>query len=521
MKALTDLSVPVKLAAIESVDALVKDDAGPLTAGLMGDSLELRVRAAELLARRGDEIIIEPMRGFVLDTELKLRHPAAYLEPLRARAVGALATLGSTRTAALFADPLLKDENPAVREQAARGLCNAGHEAFLLDALSHADVAVRSWAAEGLARLGDDRGLAVLTGTLKDPHLPIREGALRALVALGPAGDNALFLGLDDADDYLSDTFFATLLARDLRAAREGNEPELLTAALSAQRPDVRYAAARALELRADVSAYTQLLIDAVSPPKPEKVGDMKDWPEEGERERAAMRLVQLLGADTPQARYSAGQALLLRRKPLEFFDEVKRVVTHSPRRRDRRARHQPARPGQHRRRGPQGLAAQALRRRVREGARFRLEGAGGAPVDRLRRVRGPAAPLEPRRDRAPRASRRGRSDDRDGGRGQPQAGLRHPRAGARARRRRRAGAQEDDGGPLEAAGGHARRGAAPRAVVRLGRRGPARARAAQRARGSGAPVVRRRPLLQRGRGAPAGLRAARAQRRARAVSTR
>ncbi|MFZ5439081.1 MAG: HEAT repeat domain-containing protein [Myxococcota bacterium] len=331
VKALADLSIPVKLAALESADALVKDDPGPLTAGLMADALEVRVRAAELLARRGDERIIEPMRGFVLDTELKLRHPPAFLEPLRARAVGALATLGSPRTAAVFADPLLKDENPAVREQAARGLCNAGHEGLLLDALSHADVAVRSWAAEGLARLGDDRGLAVLTGTLKDPHLPIREGALRALVALGPAGDNALFLGLDDGDSYLSDTFFATLLARDLRAAREGNEPELLTAALSAGRPDVRYAAARALELRADVSAYTELLINAVSPPKPEKVSDMKDWPEEGERERAAMRLVQLLGADTPQARYAAGQALLLRRKPLEFFEEVKRVVAMRP----------------------------------------------------------------------------------------------------------------------------------------------------------------------------------------------
>lgn len=331
VKALADLSVPVKLAALESVDALVKDDVGPLTAGLMADALEVRVRAAELLAKRADERIIEPMRGFVLDAELKLRHPPAFLEPLRARATGALATLGSPRTAALFADPLLKDENPAVREQAARGLCNAGHEGLLLDALSHADVAVRSWAAEGLARLGDDRGLAVLTGTLKDPHLPIREGALRALVALGPAGDNALFLGLDDTDSYLSDTFFATLLARDLRAAREGHEPELLTAALSAQRPDVRFAAARALELRADVSAYTELLITAVSPPRPEKAGDMKDWPEEGERERAAMRLVQLLGADTPQARYAAGQALLLRRKPLEFFAEVKRVVAIRP----------------------------------------------------------------------------------------------------------------------------------------------------------------------------------------------
>ncbi len=331
VKALSDPSVAVKLAALDTVDALIKDDAGPLGAGLMSDSLEVRVRAAELLAKRGDEIIIEPMRGLVIDPELKLRHPPAFIEPLRARATGALATLGSPRTAAFLAEPLLKDENPGVREQAARGLCTSGAEKLLLDALGHADVAVRSWAAEGLARLGDDRGLAVLTGTLRDPHLPIREGALRALVALGPAGDNALFLGLDDPDSYLSDTFFATLLARDLRAAREGNDPELLTAALSAKRPDVRYAAARALELRADVSEYTQLLLDTVSPPKPEKALDVKAWPEEGERERLAMRLVQLLAVDTPQGRYAAGQALLLRRKPLEFFAEVKRVVALRP----------------------------------------------------------------------------------------------------------------------------------------------------------------------------------------------
>lgn len=331
VKALADIWVPARLVALESLDALVKDDVGPLTAGLLSDSLEVRVRAAELLAKRGDERVIEPMRGFVLDADLKLRHPPAFLEPLRTRAVGALATLGSPRTAGLFADPLLKDENAALREQAARGLCNSGAEGLLLDALDHADVAVRSWAAEGLARLGDERGLPVLTGTLKDSHLPIREGALRALVALGPAGDNALFLGLDDADSFLSDTFFATLLARDLRAARDGNEPELLTAALSARRPDVRFAAARALELRSDVSAYTELVIGAVSPARPEKAGDMKDWPDEAERERVAMRLVQLLAADTPAARYLAGQALLLRRKPLEFFEEVKRVATLRP----------------------------------------------------------------------------------------------------------------------------------------------------------------------------------------------
>lgn len=331
VKALSDLEVPVRLTALESVDGLVSDEAGPLTAGLLSDALEVRVRAAELLALRGDERIIEPMRAFVLDEELRARHPAAFIEPLRARAVSALATLGSSRTAAIFATPLLADANPGVREQAARGLCNAGAQAQLLDALAHADVAVRSWAAEGLARLGDDRGLPVLTGTLRDEHLPIREGALRALAALGPACDNALFLGLDDADTYLSDTFVAVLLARDLRAARDGGDPELLTAALSARRPDVRFAAARALELRSDVTAYADLLLEAVSPARPEKAAEMKGWPAEAERERAASRLLQLLAAETPEARYLAGQALLLRRRPLDYFREVDRVVALRP----------------------------------------------------------------------------------------------------------------------------------------------------------------------------------------------
>lgn len=330
-KATGDITIAVRLAALESAALVSKDDVGPLTAGLLAEAHVVRIRAAELLAARGDERIIEPMRGFILDEELRKLNPPEIIEPLRARATAALATLGSPRTAPLFADPLLKDENGAVREQAARGLCNAGAEGLLLDALGHNDVAVRSWAAEGLARLGDDRGLAVLTGTLRDPHLPIREGALRALVALGSAGDNALFLGLDDADDYLAETFFATLLARDLQAARLNNEPELLTAALSARRPDIRFVAARALELRSDIAAYTELLIEAVSPARPEKASDMKDWPAEGDRERAAMRLVQLLGSPTPQGRYLAGQTLLLRRKPLEFFAEIERVVALRP----------------------------------------------------------------------------------------------------------------------------------------------------------------------------------------------
>ena len=58
---------------------------------------------------------------------------------------------------------------------ATRGVSNAsrrGEEGYLLDLLGHAEVAVRSWAAEGLARLGDARALPVLTGTLRHEPAP-------------------------------------------------------------------------------------------------------------------------------------------------------------------------------------------------------------------------------------------------------------------------------------------------------------------------------------------------------------
>jgi len=84
---------------------------------------------------------------------------------------------GSRRLLSFFATTLLKDDSGDVREQAARGLATAsrrGDEGYLLDALGHADVAVRSWAADGLSRLGDTRALPVL-----DAHPAV--GRLKAL----------------------------------------------------------------------------------------------------------------------------------------------------------------------------------------------------------------------------------------------------------------------------------------------------------------------------------------------------
>ncbi|PTL85016.1 HEAT repeat domain-containing protein [Vitiosangium sp. GDMCC 1.1324] len=330
LKLLLSEEPQVYIAAIEALDKLIKDENGPLLAGLGSGELPLKVRAAELLAARGAEDIIEPMRNLLTDKELQRIYPPAFLEPLRHRAATALATLGSRRLLSFFATTLLKDDASGVREQGARGLATAsrrGDEGYLLDALGHADVAVRSWAADGLSRLGDIRALPVLTGNLRHEHQPIRIGAILSFAALGPEGDSGLLHGLEDKSREVQETVFAIVLARDLRASRRGEPPDLLTSALSSARPEVRYAAARALELRTETEASNTHLVEVLQPPRPEKAGDMKDWPDEDERARRMVGLAEALASDVPEQRYAAAQVLQLRHKPLDYFREASKVA--------------------------------------------------------------------------------------------------------------------------------------------------------------------------------------------------
>jgi ParB family chromosome partitioning protein len=330
LKLIQDEEPTVHLQALESLDKLVPNENGPLLAGLLSAALPLKVRAAELLAARGAEDIIEPMRVLITDKELERRYPPPFLNPLRARAASALATLGSRRLLSFYATTLLKHELGEVREQGGRGLATAsrrGDEGYLLDALGHADVAVRSWAADGLSRLGDARALPVLTGTLRHDHLPIRLGAILSFAALGSEGEGGMLHGLEDRAREVQEMVFAIILARDLRASRRGEPPDLLTSALSSARPEVRYAAARALELRADPEAYQSHLVEALLPPKPEKAGDMKEWPAEDERARRMVGLAEALASDVSEQRYAAAQVLNLRHKPLEYFREAQKVA--------------------------------------------------------------------------------------------------------------------------------------------------------------------------------------------------
>lgn len=330
VKLLEDESAPVRVAALEALDRLLKkEDTGPLRLGLQSSHLDLRVRAAELCASRGVDALVDPMRALLTDKELKHRIPPAELAALRQRAASALATLGAASTIRFLVE-LLQDEDGFVREQGARGLANAcrrGDEGHLLDALGHADLAVRSWAAEGLARLGDARALPVLVGSLRHPHPPIRVGAVLAFAALGPEGYGGMLQGLEDLSEDVQETVLLVVLARDLRAARRREAPDLLAAALSASRPEIRFAAARALELRHDGAAYLAHLVAAILPPKPEKAADMKDWPAEPKRSHIAVGVAEALAGDRPEQRYAAAQVLVLRAKPREFFREAEKVA--------------------------------------------------------------------------------------------------------------------------------------------------------------------------------------------------
>ncbi|WIG99412.1 HEAT repeat domain-containing protein [Myxococcus sp. SDU36] len=333
LKRVQDEEVPVAVAALEALDKLVPDENGPLLAGLSAAPLPVRVRAVELLAPRGAEDIIEPMRAFITDKDLERLYPPAFLVPLRIRAARALASLGSRRLLTFFATVLLPHELGDLQEQGGRGLATAarrGDEGFLLDALGHANVAVRSWAADGLSRLGDARALPVLTGNLRHDHLPIRLGAILSFAALGPEGDGGLLHGLEDRAREVQEMVFAIVLARDLRASRRGEPPDLLTSALSSGRPEVRYAAARALELRTEPDAARAQLVEALLPPRPEKVADMKDWPAEEERVKYVVGLAEALSSLQPEQRYAAAQVLQLRDKPLEYFRHARKVARPS-----------------------------------------------------------------------------------------------------------------------------------------------------------------------------------------------
>lgn len=322
---LDDEHAAVHTEAIETLDRVLPRDQHAWSTAFGSKFYGLRVRAAELCGKRRDDRALPPMRGLLTMPESDPRRPSS---ELRHRAARAMADVGDRGTIPFFVE-LLDDGEPLVREEASRGLataCTAQDTQILLAALSHNDLPVRSWIAEGLARLGDVRAVPVLVGTLAHDHRPIRLGAILSLAALGPDGARGLLRGLEDRDREILDLVFAIVVARDVARVRRGQRPDLMLAALASSEPVIRFAAARALEERGDAEGLMTFATELVGPPKPDRAGDMKKWPEEGERAARLRMIVECLASDDPSLRYAAARVLSLRAQALAFWREAGRL---------------------------------------------------------------------------------------------------------------------------------------------------------------------------------------------------
>lgn len=327
LELITEENRDVHIAAIEAADALFHTDLEPYRRAFASVFFELRVRAAELLGKRRDKRAVEPMKALLRIPKIALDRPS---DDLRQRAARALADVGDPSVIPFYVS-LLDDEDGNVREMGARGLataCRPGREKPLLDALAHADLSVRSWAAEGLARLGDDRAAVVLAGTLTHEHRPIRVGAILGFVALGPDGVRGLLAGLQDPDREVADLVLAIVVARDIALAQAGLVPDLLVLALSSAHPEVRFAAARALETRTDEQTIGDVARSMVGPKAPERGAKPKDLPPEDEQTRLLSVVVAALASDNPEQRYAAARVLELRATPKGYWREARRLAS-------------------------------------------------------------------------------------------------------------------------------------------------------------------------------------------------
>jgi HEAT repeat protein len=148
---------------------------------------QVRVSAVEALGQIGGERAIVALSGILKTKTTSILLFDGENSFLRSKAAEALARSGDELAIGVLFEAL-KDEDSAVRSSAARGLGQVGGEQAidsLLDAYQNADHYSRSEVAEALAQIGEKRAIAPLLAALEAQDSLERQQAALALGSLG------------------------------------------------------------------------------------------------------------------------------------------------------------------------------------------------------------------------------------------------------------------------------------------------------------------------------------------------
>jgi ParB family chromosome partitioning protein len=299
----TALADPEKEVRLRALAALIGADArGPLVQALKSTHADVRVRAAGALARHGESAALAPLVALASAPEPAETERQADWAALVESALAGLAELGDA-AALPHVTALLGSRHASLRAAAARALVWTAvphHTETLRQALQHADATVKYQAALGLA-FARDNSVAALV--FSEPAKQVLTAAERiaAAFALGPSGEDALALFLDDEQLAARNHALLLLLLQEMKA--HGGTPSRLLACLASRLPQVRLIAVRALESFADADAFRQFVI--------QQFNDRGDDPAWKVNADALDTLADLLIFGTPATR--ARSALLLR----------------------------------------------------------------------------------------------------------------------------------------------------------------------------------------------------------------
>jgi ParB family chromosome partitioning protein len=306
VKALADTDRDVRQLAL---GALVGEDArAPLTEALLSPHADVRVRAAQALARHGENSALAPLLALATAPEPRERERQADWLALAESALEGLAELGDANALASLV-PLLQSPHASLRKRAAQALAWVAlphHVETLRQALQHADPHVKYHAARGLAYAGDPLVAALVFSEAAAQVLTPAERLVAAFL-LGPAGEDQLAVFLDAATETFLDAAdesrrSALLLLMLLELADRQGAPVRCLTCLSARAPRARLAAARALERFADPAAFREYVVQLMN--------EREDEPPWKISAETVTLLAELLAHGTPRVRARTAQLL-------------------------------------------------------------------------------------------------------------------------------------------------------------------------------------------------------------------